>query len=66
MVMMPCAAARWQISATGKVIAVGEVMWLTMMARVRGVTPCQSCSMTSAALARGSVIGWLRYCAPFP
>lgn len=43
---------RWQISATGKITAVGLVMWLMKMIRVAGVTADQK-SSTNTSTSQG-------------
>ena len=52
-VRMPAARARRQISASGKISAVGLVMWLRKMTLVRGVTPDQNNSTNSACVVTG-------------
>jgi hypothetical protein len=55
-VIMPAARARRIISLPGNMIAVGEVMWLRKMTRVRGVTPIQKSSMNFSSVVNGSSI----------
>ena len=55
---MPAACARWQMSSTGKVRAVAEVMWLTKMTLVRGVTPAQSAATMASAVVAGRGMCW--------
>ena len=49
----------------GKVIAVGEAMWLMKSTRVRSVTPDQIASITSSADRIGTLTGWRIYRAPY-
>ena len=48
-VRMPAARARRTSSDSGRISAVGEVMWLKKSTRVRGVTPAHTASITSSA-----------------
>lgn len=57
-VRMPAAAARRQISATGKRIAVTDVMWLRKITLVCGVTPCHNCATSASSDPAGKSIGW--------
>ena len=50
--------------ATGKINAVGEVMWLMKMIRVRGVTAFQNDSMNSSCVVTGTGTAWRTYEAP--
>ena len=51
---MPRWRARRQISATGRITAVGDVMWLTTISRVRSVAAAKIASAVSFAVRNGS------------
>ena len=55
--MIPFPRACRQISSTGSRMAVGLVIWLRKITRVRGVTPARKSSTTRARDTGGRAIG---------
>ena len=61
---IPASRARRQISFTGKINAVGLVMWLMKIILVRSFTPCQKCSTKFSCVVAGSFISLMHILSP--